>query len=147
MTGRHLTLPTQRAQRGLSYVEALVATVLVAVALVPALEGLHTGLQGPVVETELTAEHYHVASRIEELQAETFAALDAEALAVANPTTPTSYSDTAGAPRRRLVYLSRYDGDNADADSDPFTGTDEGLLWLRVEIENGTHALATLRAR
>jgi hypothetical protein len=32
------------------------------------------------------------------------------------------------------VFLSRYDGDNADTDNDHFTGTDDGLLWLQVRI-------------
>ena len=60
---------------------------------------------------------------------------------------PTSYSELAGSPGRLLVYLSNYDGDNADADGDPFTGTEPDLLWIRVEIEDSVHALETVRAR
>jgi hypothetical protein len=36
------------------------------------------------------------------------------------------------------VFLSRYDGDNADGDGDPFTGTDGDLIWVRVEIPGTT---------
>jgi prepilin-type N-terminal cleavage/methylation domain-containing protein len=32
----------------------------------------------------------------------------------------------------------------ADADNDPFTGTDPGLLWVRVTIEDSPRALQTL---
>ena len=46
-----------------------------------------------------------------------------------------------------LVYLSLYDGDNADADDDPFTGTDADLLWIRVEIDGSVLSLQTVRAR
>ena len=57
----------------------------------------------------------------------------------ASPTVPSSYSDTMtladGRVLTRQVYLSRYDGDNADGNNNVFDGTDEGLLWVRVEIE------------
>ena len=70
--------------------------------------------------------------------------MDAAALAAGDATVPTSFSDSAGTNDRRLVYLSRYDGDNADADDDPFTGVDDDLIWVRVAIENSTQALETL---
>ena len=44
----------------------------------------------------------------------------------------------------RQVFLSRYDGDNADADDDPFTGTDDGLLWVRVAIDGSEQAIETV---
>lgn len=133
---------------GLSYLEVLVAVVLVAAALVPALEALRGGLVGAQVHADLATESYRLTGRMEEVLAEPFATLDAEALALGSPTTPSAvYSDPAGTPGRRLVYLSRYDGDNADGDADPFTGVDGGLLRIRVEIELGSHAVETLRAR
>ncbi len=46
---------------------------------------------------------------------------------------------------RRLVFISRYDGDNADTDDNPFTGTEADLLWLRVEIEGTASALQALK--
>jgi hypothetical protein len=57
---------------------------------------------------------------------------------------PAPYSDSAGTKSRRLVYLARFDGDNADADNNPFTGTDSGLLWVRVTIEDSPRALQTV---
>jgi len=40
--------------------------------------------------------------------------------------------------------LSAYDADNSDGDDDPFTGTDEGLLWVRVAIEGSVHDVLSL---
>ena len=71
----------------------------------------------------------------------------AAALAAGSPVAETSYSASPGTPGRLVVYLSTWDGDNADADDDPFTGTDVGLLWIRVEVEGSVHDLHTLRAR
>ena len=46
---------------------------------------------------------------------------------------------------RRLVYLSRYDADNADGNGNFFdAGMDEGLLWVRVEIEGTDQAIESL---
>jgi len=84
---------------------------------------------------------------MEELLAEPFSALEAAAVAAGAPTVETSYSEPAGPPGRLIVYLSLYDGDNADADDDPFTGTDPGLLWIRVEAEDTVHELQTVRAQ
>ena len=66
-------------------------------------------------------------------------------MAINNPTVAsTVYSDAAGATNRRLVYLSRYDADNADGDNDFFTGMDAGLVWVRVELEGTTQAIEGL---
>lgn len=152
MTHLHLTadraLPSRRSairrrrQEGLSYLEVLVATVLVALSLVPALEALQIGILGGGIHESRVSLHYHLASKLEEVLAEPFANLAAEALAAGG--NPTSYSDAPGVPNRRLVFLAGYDGDDDDGDGDPFTGADSGLLWLRVEIEATSHALETL---
>ena len=125
------------AGSGFSYVEVMVAVLLIAVALLPALDSLRGALLGARHRATVTEEHYHVFGKLEEMLARPFWELDAEAVSVADPTLPTAYSEAPGTPRRRLVYLARYDGDDADGDGDPLTGGDPGLLWLRVEIENG----------
>ncbi len=134
-------------QTGLSYVEVLVATVLVAISIAPALTALNGGLTASGVHESHIADHYHLMAKVEDVLAEPVADLSTAASAAGNPSTPTSYSDSAGADRRRLVFLSRYDGDNADGDDDPFTGVDDDLLWLRVEIEGTAHAFETLTSR
>ena len=140
MTGR-------RSQSGLTLVEVLVSVVLLAILLVPAMRALQTGVVGSEVHNNVATTHYRLTSRLEELLAEPFEDLSDAAIAAGSPTIPSSYSEPAGPPGRLIVYLSLYDGDNADADSDPFTGTDSDLLWIRVDIEDSVHALETIRAR
>ena len=122
---------------GFSYVEVMVAMLLVMTALLPALDSLFGAMAATRHRATVTEEHYHVFGKLEEMLAQPFWELDAEAVAVADSTVPTSYSEAPGTFRRRLVYLARYDGDNFDGDEQPLTGGDPGLLWIRVEIENG----------
>jgi len=132
-------------QQGLTYVEVLIATVLVVVALVPAIDALRPAIQGSGIHQSETALHYHLTGGLEDVLAAPFFTLDTEAQALGDPTAISApFSDTAGSANRRLVFLSRYDADNADGDNDQFTGTDEGLIWVRVEVETTSHALETL---
>ncbi len=129
---------------GFSYVEVLVATVILTLSLVPALDALQTGIIGSRVGASLTQVHVRLRSKMEAVLAKPFTTLQsAEAAAAGGPST---YSDAIGSPGRRLVFLSRYDGDDADADGDPTTGTDVGLLKVRVELEATPHMLETLVA-
>lgn len=136
-------MSSRRHQGGLTLVEVLVTMVVLAVLLVPTISALQTSIVGADVHADVTANHYRLTSRLEELLAEPFADLSAAAGA---PAAPSSYSDPAGPPGRLLVYLSFYDGDNADADDDPFTGTEPDLLWIGVNIEDSVHTLQTIRA-
>lgn len=136
---------SRHRQAGLTLVEVLITIALLAVLLVPAISALQTGVTGSSVHADLAADHYRLTARLEELLAEPFANLEAAANAAGSPTVVTSYSDASG-PGRLLVYLSAYDGDNADADDDPFTGTDAGLIWIRVAAEGTVHELQTVRA-
>ncbi len=141
-------IPGSCRQSGLSYVEVLLAVLLLTIVLAPALETLQTAFTGATVHQEVVAWQGQLTSRMDELLAEPHSDLDAAAQAAGSPTTPTGYSDSAGLPDRTLVYLSRYDGDNADGNGDPFdSGMDEGLLWIRVAIENTPYELTTLAAR
>jgi len=136
-----------RCETGLTLVEVLVTIVLLSVLLVPAMRALQTGVVGAGVHGDVAASHYRLTSQLEELLAEPFTDLADAAVAAGAPTTPSSYSEPAGPPGRLLVYLSFYDGDNADADDDPFTGTDSDLLWIRVDVEDTVHTLETITAR
>ena len=139
-------------QAGFSYMELLVATLLIAIMLVPALDAMQSGIQGSGIHTQLAQNQYRMISKMEQTLALPFAELLTQADLVADPTVlipaplsrPDLYSDTAGTESRRLVFLARYDGDNADADDDPFTGTDAGLLWVRVTIEDSPRSLETV---
>jgi type II secretory pathway component PulJ len=141
----------RRRQTGLSYTELLVATALIALLLVPALEALNTGLQGGAVQQTLGEERYLLQAKLDDVLALPISTLDAAAQAAGGATIASSLSDTVtlsdGGSRSRQVYLSRYDGDNADADANPFTGTDTGLIWVRVAITGTTLAAETLTAQ
>jgi len=134
-------------QSGLTLVEVLITMVLLTVLLVPAMRALQTSVTGAEVHANLATDQFLLTSRMEELLAEPFGALEAAAVTAGSPTVATSYSEPAGPPGRLIVYLSLYDGDNADADDDPFTGIDPGLLWIRVEAEDTVHDLQTVRAQ
>ena len=136
----------RRQEYGLTLVEVLVAVVVLAIVLIPAIRALQTGIVGSAVHADVASNHYRLTARLEELLGEPFADLSDAAIAAGGTGTPSSYSDAAGPPDRLLVYLSLYDGDNADADNDPFTGTDSDLLWIRVDIEDTVHTLQTIRA-
>jgi len=139
-------------QSGFSYMELLIATLLIVILLVPALDAMQSGIQGSGIHTELARNQYRMISKMEQTLALPYADLLTEADLVADPTVlipaplsrPDLYSDAAGTESRRLVFLARYDGDDADGDKDPFTGTDAGLLWVRVTIEDGPRALETV---
>jgi len=133
-------------QAGFSYMELLVATLLIAIMLVPALDAMQSGIQGSGIHTQLAQNQYRMISKMEQTLALPFSELLQQADLVADPKVliPEPFSDAAGTESRRLVFLARYDGDDADGDKDPFTGTDDGLLWLRVTIENRPRALETV---
>jgi len=114
--------------------------------LVPTLDAMQSGIQGSAIHTQLAQNQYRMISKMEETLALPFSELLEQADLVANPTVliPAPYSDAAGTESRRLVFLARYDGDDADGDKDPFTGTDAGLLWVRVTIEDRPRSLETV---
>lgn len=137
-----------RRHSGFGYLEVLVATALIAVSLVPALEALSTASKGSDQQASHTDNHYYLAAKLEEVLAQPFSYLDESASVASSPDVPSSYSDSVisvgGRVLTRQVYLSRYDGDNADGNGNVFDGTDEGLLWVRVEIEESGLAIERL---
>ncbi|MGI9234039.1 MAG: type IV pilus modification PilV family protein [Woeseiaceae bacterium] len=138
---------TLRNESGLTLVEVLVSMVLLSILLIPAIQAIQTGVAGADVHADVASSHHRIASRLEELLTEPFADLSDAAIAAGSPTTASSYSEASGPPARLLVFLSLYDGDNADADDNVFTGTEPDLLWVRVEIENSVFSLETVKAR
>jgi hypothetical protein len=144
-TGRRFNdaVPARGGARGSAYVEVLVATLLIVTTLVPALDALRPGIAATGIQQRMASDQFSVLARFEAVMAAPFAELQAVADAAGSATTASSYSDTVlytdGRQIVRNVYLSGYDGDNADGDDDPFTGTDAGLLWVKVEIAGTGH--------
>lgn len=133
---------TPRQQSGISYVEVLAAVIIIAVTVVPATNAIRGALDVAEADNLATVNHYRLVSKMEEVLAEPFADVVS---AAAGPSTATVYSDPPGTDRR-LVFIAPYDGDNADADNDPFTGGEPDLLWVRVEIEGSVSFLQALNA-
>ena len=130
-------------QTGLSYIEVLVATLLIVVALVPMMESLGPGLQGAAIHRQNAEVHYALAGKLEAVLSESFMNLDAAATTAGAHDAPTAFSDL-GAPVPHQVFIWRYDVDDADNDGDVFTGGEDDLLWIQVETQDGHQALQSL---
>ena len=146
----------QQKQYGFSYVEVLVAIFILAIAIVPAMEAIQTGIRGAGIHESLTRQHYALIKRMEEVQADSYINLLSSAQTAGNATAPSSYSDTAGQTDRVLVFLALYDADadpftlvdpDNDGDGDVYTGDTSNLLWLSVALENSAQSMETLISR
>ncbi len=130
---------------GFSYTEVLVAIFLITIVLIPAMESLLSGVQGSGIHASHARQYYRLSGKMEQVLARPFTELAQEADTAGGSTVIiNAYSDDPGSNDRLLVYIARYDGDNADADNDPFTDVDNGLLWLMVEIEGWPDTLHSL---
>lgn len=141
---------------GLSYVEVLVATTILAVALVPAINALYPAIAGSSAYQSDTENHYHLAAKLEEVLAQPFDNLYQEAKNVGDEKIPSDlFSDEIGNSARRLVFLSSYQPVDFSSVEDPFvtttdasfTTTDEGLLWVGVQLESNGLRMASLVSR
>ena len=133
-------------QAGLSYVEVIVATLLLTIALVPMMDALQPGLQGAQIHRAQAEVHFALRGKLEQLLAEPFDDLDAAATAAGAFDAATSYSDLAAAVPHE-VFVWRWDVDNADADDDEYTGGEDDILWIRVATADGLTELQTLISR
>ncbi len=136
-----------KRQRGFGYIEALVAVVLLAIAIVPALDALANAMRGAPTADQYDDLWQAVADKLSATAGARFDDLDAAATLAGSSTTASTFSDASGTTPRVLVYLSRYDGDNADGDNNPFTGTDADLIWIRAAIVDPPVDMTTLVTR
>lgn len=135
-----------RCQAGLSYIEVIVATLLLTIALVPMMDALKPGLQGAQIHQAHAQTHFVLKGKLEQVLAEPFDDLDAAATAAGDFNIATTYSDLA-APVPHQVYIWRWDVDNADTDDDEFTGGEDDILWIRVATADDQAELHTLISR
>jgi Tfp pilus assembly protein PilV len=133
-----------RRQIGATYIEVLLASVLLAISLVPMTNAVRGAIDSSAVHEDTAIQQLHLTAKLEDVLAETFSSLEEAAADAGSASVPAIYSDGANAHNRRLVYLSLYDGDNADSDDDPFTGVDPGLMWIRTEIEGTLMSVESL---
>lgn len=128
--------------QGFSLVELLAVLILLGLVITPALGSLQGALQSEQVNRAALVDDYRLVDITEQVLAEPFGRLVA---AAEGPVTPSRYSDAAGTAARRLVFISRFDADNADLDDDELTGADDGILKIRVQIEASAAQLSVLR--
>ena len=139
--------------------------IILAVAIIPAMESIRSGLNATVVYEEIVVERYRLLSKMHELQSLPFDDLIAAADSAGSYTALSEYSDALNELPRRLVHLSFYDVDDSDSDGDAFTILDSNLdsdnnpytvldsepllslLWVSVELENSNASLQTLIMR
>ncbi len=132
-------------QSGLSYIEVLVASVILVLSIGPASLAIQTSADGASANRSLVQQKYRMLAKMEEVLSQPVSVLDAEAAATGGATA-SSWSDNAGVADRLLVYLNPYDADNADGDDDTATGTDNNIVLVRVKLENSTLTIASLAA-
>jgi len=131
---------------GFGYIEILVATALLVISLMPAINAIYASSQLSQQNKRLAAGHFKLRSKMDTVLAENYSVLESEALSLNSHTAISAvFSDPVGTPERRTVRLSRYDVDDIDNDGDPFTGKDDSMLWISVEVEDigGVEALVS----
>ncbi len=148
---------TPDKQHGFSYLEVLIATFILAIAIVPAMEAIQSGIQGATVHESLARKHYALIKCMEEVKVKSYLDLLNAAQTAGNATTASSSFDAACKQTEQvLVFLALYDADadpftfvdpDNDGDANVFTGDTSNLLWLRVELENSALVLETLISR
>jgi hypothetical protein len=151
-----------RKNRGLSYMEVMVAVFLLMLIIIPLMRSLEWGINTQKIVHKQQELVWHLQSKMAEVKVRKITALLEAAHTAGAYTTASSYSDAPATENRRLVYVWYYDINNVDADnnpftifdantdadSDPFTGTDVvmDLVWIKVAIENTPFELVTLHA-
>jgi Tfp pilus assembly protein PilV len=133
---------------GFSYVEVLVAIILLMISIVPAMEALRAATSGATSHQDMLNTELQLKNKMEELLASSYFRLEYDALTAGNTFTAVlpapSYSDpTTVTTNRLLVHAARYD---LTATATPAT-TDKGMLWLQVEIQGSGLKLTSLRAK
>ena len=132
-----------KPQQAISYLEVLIATIIIAISLVPALDAMRPGIDGANLHQERSRITFTLQGKLEQVLAEPFTRLQEAATAAGSETTETSYSD-AGAIVPHAVFIWPYDVDDADGDGDVFTGGENDVLWIRVAVSDNSHSLETL---
>lgn len=137
-------------QRGLSYVEVLIAVVIVAVCLAPMVDALRDGVRAAGTQRDYTINQQRLKSCFELVLAKSFTTLDNAAQAnLGIPAVPVpalgldplcANNPAPLPPDPLLITLYRYDGSVK-------TDLDKGLLWIKVAIEGSSLQLNTLKSR
>jgi hypothetical protein len=150
------------AARGVSYIEVLVAVFLVAVALVPALQAVASGLQGARVHADLSQGMAPIVAELEELLARPYPVLYRAAIAGGSAGGSATVAVAPYDPTVALVFplpatipagpgFSDASYDVFIHSIDPATGAaaagDSGLLQIRIQARTGGATMRAYKAR
>ncbi len=140
-----MTPGNYRRQGGMSYPEVVAAVLLLSIMLVPTMDALRAALRGSDIQVKNTIDHYLLIAKMEAVLARPYSELAALA---GDESIATSLSDSVissdGRSLQRQVFIAPHDADNADADDDLRTGTDAGIVWVKVSIANSNHSVQSL---
>lgn len=141
--------------RGYTYIEAVVALLVLAVALIPAMDALQVGtiglrtnvVQGDAGTDRDVSDEEALRNKMESLLAlnhKTGSGELAESPS-GRSSAHSGLSDAGGANPRCLVYTSWYKPEaNAEADRYVSSSADTRLLWVKVQIEGKDTSLETV---
>ncbi len=129
------------ADTGFSYIETLLALVLLMVLLVPAMDALSSALQGSATSAPERA--LRLREKMEDVLSRPYSELYAATSFLDTTTTiKTAYSDPAGSANRRVVVFYRCTTTTAHS----LTMSNTGLIRVKVyfEADGSSNALETL---
>jgi hypothetical protein len=136
---------------GGGYVEVLVALVIFAVCLGPALNALSASVVAAPAVAASGVDLLCVKSHMEKIMAEPYSSLLSAATAAGTVNAATSYSAAADSPAApapvcpaRQTYIARY---NPESSTNVFPSSDTGLLLVRVAVPDNTTSFTSLVAR
>lgn len=133
-----------RRQQGSSYVEVIVAALLLAICLAPAIDSVTNAVrEGGTPLRTTRSDILCVKSHLESVMADPYSVLLGASLAAGSLSVASSYSLAATTACPALqVYLAPY-----DADQLAYPNIDTGLLLIKVTSLDNTVALSTLATR
>ncbi len=129
---------------GFSYVETLLALILLMILLVPAMNALSSALQGSA--TSVPERALSLREKMEDVLSRPYSELyAATSISDTTSTIKTAYSDPAGTANRRVVVFYRCTTTTAHA----LTTSNTGMLRVKVyfEADGSNNALETLVGR
>jgi hypothetical protein len=135
----------KRRAGGFSYVEVVLATLLLAVCIVPATNALRNGAAAPQIVASQTKAMLCIKSQMEKVVAEPYHNLVLASGTLATPSATYSLAADSQCPARN-IYIARYNPDGFPV----FPASDTGLLYINASVPDAAGPqlpLTTLVAR
>ncbi|MEC5217196.1 hypothetical protein RCH09_002153 [Actimicrobium sp. GrIS 1.19] len=135
----------KRRAAGFSYVEVVLATVLLAVCIVPATNALRNGASAPQIVATQGHAMLCIKNQMEKVIAEPYHNLVLASGTLATPSATYSLAADSQCPARN-IYIAKYNPDGFPN----FPNADTGLLYINASVPDGAVAqfpLTTLVAR